>query len=777
MSINNTTLLGLAQPVTGQESGVWGDDVNNGLTELVEIAIAGVNNITQDSDITLAVSNGSNSSSFTSTATNSTVAQYYVLNCSGSRTAARNIIVPTTSKTYVITNATTGGYAITIKKSGGTGVGIVSGETAIVFYNTISGDVAKVSSLNTFGAITATSITNSGLTSGRVVYSTTGGLETDSANFTFNGTTATINTLNLTNALGTSYGGTGVTTSTGTGSVVLNTSPTLVTPVLGTPTSGTLTNCTGLPNSGLVNSTITIGGTSVALGGSTSAITNDITIHGLTVGQGAGSVSTNTAVGASALSSNTSGGYSNAFGQNALRSQTTPNGNNAFGNSALYTNTTGGYNSAFGNSTLYSNSTGSNNSAFGSGALNSNTTDNNSAFGYSSLISNTSGTNNVGIGAYALQSNTTASNNTAVGYQSFYNNTTGTSNVGVGYGTGGALGGSTGAINNITAIGYAALAKTTGDSNTAVGRLASYQNTSGTYNVSVGDSALFSNTTASYNVAVGYQAGYSNTTGTRSTFLGSYAGYWSTVNDNTGIGYSALGGNGGGVTGTNNTALGSQAIQAITSGANNTAVGYQAGASITTPGANVCLGSYAGYQGVGYAITTGGRNICIGYQPTLGSSGADTNEIVITTRGDSVAGKGSTTGYIDAGGGGVYQGNNSSSWSTTSDQRLKKNIVDNNVGLDKIVQIQIKNFEYRLPEEVDPSLKPTDAINIKGVQLGVIAQELQTILPDCVKTESTGVLGLDTGNIMWHMINAIKELKADNDSMRAALKTAGVAGF
>jgi len=40
-------------------------------------------------------------------------------------------------------------------------------------------------------------------------------------------------------------GGTGVTTSTGSGSVVLSTSPTLVTPVLGTPTSGTLTNCTG----------------------------------------------------------------------------------------------------------------------------------------------------------------------------------------------------------------------------------------------------------------------------------------------------------------------------------------------------------------------------------------------------------------------------------------------------------------------------------------------------------------------------------------------------
>jgi len=39
-------------------------------------------------------------------------------------------------------------------------------------------------------------------------------------------------------------GGTGVTTSTGTGNVVLSTSPTLVTPVLGTPSSGTLSSCT-----------------------------------------------------------------------------------------------------------------------------------------------------------------------------------------------------------------------------------------------------------------------------------------------------------------------------------------------------------------------------------------------------------------------------------------------------------------------------------------------------------------------------------------------------
>ena len=48
-------------------------------------------------------------------------------------------------------------------------------------------------------------------------------------------------------ALPVANGGTGVTTSTGSGSTVLSTSPTFITPVLGTPTSVTLTNATGLP--------------------------------------------------------------------------------------------------------------------------------------------------------------------------------------------------------------------------------------------------------------------------------------------------------------------------------------------------------------------------------------------------------------------------------------------------------------------------------------------------------------------------------------------------
>jgi hypothetical protein len=143
MAYTNTTLLGLNQPTTGSEPGVWGDDINLGTTILVELAVAGTNNITSDADVTLTVSNGSSGSSFTSTATNSTVAQYYILNLSGSRAAARSITAPTSSRSFLVTNGTTGGYAITIKKSGGTGVSVAAGETCIVYYNTVTADYAK----------------------------------------------------------------------------------------------------------------------------------------------------------------------------------------------------------------------------------------------------------------------------------------------------------------------------------------------------------------------------------------------------------------------------------------------------------------------------------------------------------------------------------------------------------------------------------------------------------------------------------------------------------
>lgn len=74
--------------------------------------------------------------------------------------------------------------------------------------------------------------------------------------------TATTGAVVLSGTLAVANGGTGTTTSTGSGAVVLATSPALTTPSLGTPTSGTLTNCTGYSTSNLLGTlAATAGGT------------------------------------------------------------------------------------------------------------------------------------------------------------------------------------------------------------------------------------------------------------------------------------------------------------------------------------------------------------------------------------------------------------------------------------------------------------------------------------------------------------------------------------
>ena len=78
---------------------------------------------------------------------------------------------------------------------------------------------------------------------GLMVYQTDG----TSGLYYYNGTAWIYIINSTTNVVSVVNGGTGTTTSTGTGSVVLNTSPTLITPALGTPSSATLTNASGLP--------------------------------------------------------------------------------------------------------------------------------------------------------------------------------------------------------------------------------------------------------------------------------------------------------------------------------------------------------------------------------------------------------------------------------------------------------------------------------------------------------------------------------------------------
>jgi len=598
----------------------------------------------------------------------------------------------TTGDTGTVTNTMLASSAYTAPGTIGSGTPNSGAFTTLSASSTVSGTgfSTYLASPPAIGGTTPstgkfTSITNTGLTATQVIYATTGGLETSSANMTFNGTSLTL--------------------------------------------------------------------------------ANDASISGLTVGKGGGSVSTNTSFGISSIAQAATGGN-----------------NTSVGYEAMFSNTSGSQNTAVGYIALENNTTGSGNAVLGSQAL----------------YQNTTGGSNVAIGQQSLQANTTASNNTAVGYQAAYTNSTGYSITALGNA---ALYSNTTGYQNVAVGAIALYLNTTGINNSAVGYAALYNNTTGSYNTAQGFQALVSNTTASNNTAVGYQAGYSNTTGGSSTFLGYQAGYGNTTGDITAIGsyagvanttgtsntflgqatgnstttgsYNLFAGGGDSgtygagqlnTTGAYNTGLGVGALKSNTTASNNTAVGYQAGYSATGT-SNTFIGYQTG-QGA-TPITSGTYNVHLGFY-TSGSSASVSNEIVISSGSSGGNGKGASTGYINANGGGTYQGNNSTLWSITSDQRLKKNIVDNNDGLDKITQIKVRNFEYRTADEVT-DLPKESVINIQGVQLGAIAQELIEVLPDCVKTESTGVMSVDASNITWHLINAVKELNAKVTALEAKL--------
>jgi trimeric autotransporter adhesin len=136
-----TGQLGLVTPTQGTLSGTWGDTVNNGITEYVNIAIAGTLSFSGDGAVTLANTLGDASASNIGT----TTAQYACIRVTGTSTT-KVITGPSYSKTYLVDNASS--YAITFKASGETGVSIAAGEKAIVFFNSAAAnaDYVKVAS-------------------------------------------------------------------------------------------------------------------------------------------------------------------------------------------------------------------------------------------------------------------------------------------------------------------------------------------------------------------------------------------------------------------------------------------------------------------------------------------------------------------------------------------------------------------------------------------------------------------------------------------------------
>jgi len=228
----NTSLIGLTLPTTGTLSGTWGDTVNNAISQIVDVAVAGTQTISTDANITLTLTTGTAAS----TGLTANSSQYAVLLWTAGGTATRTITVPAQSKTYVVINKTSSTQSIIVQGVTGTGVTVAAGTRAIIAWD-------GTNFVNVGGGLPAGSNT-------QVQFNSAGAFGA-SANLTFDGTTLTANDIidssltaskpvftngskNLvsTGTLGVDQGGTGLTTLTANNVILGNgtSTPTFVAP-------------------------------------------------------------------------------------------------------------------------------------------------------------------------------------------------------------------------------------------------------------------------------------------------------------------------------------------------------------------------------------------------------------------------------------------------------------------------------------------------------------------------------------------------------------------
>jgi len=259
-----TTLLGLVTPTQGTLSGTWGDTVNYGITDYVDIAIAGTLSFANDGAITLANTTGSASGNAFTT----TTAQYMVIRITGTQSIVKIITGPSYSKLYMVDHAGATS-AVTFKAAGQTGVSVAVGEKCFVYYN--GTDYVKVATSTGTGSVT--SVAGTGTVNGISL----SGTVTSSGSLTLGGTLSGVNLASqVTGTLPIANGGTG-TSSTTFANLTTNVTGTLPIANGGTGTSSTTfanltTNVTGtLPVANGGTGAATLTANNVILGNGTSA--------------------------------------------------------------------------------------------------------------------------------------------------------------------------------------------------------------------------------------------------------------------------------------------------------------------------------------------------------------------------------------------------------------------------------------------------------------------------------------------------------------------------
>lgn len=97
------------------------------------------------------------------------------------------------------------------------------------------------------------------------------------------------------------------------------------------------------------------------------------------------------------------------------------------------------------------------------------------------------------------------------------------------------------------------------------------------------------------------------------------------------------------------------------------------------------------------------------------------------------------------------------SWLSASDRRLKEIKGHFNRGIDAIMRLNPVLYNYK---KYNPLNLP-----ITDEYIGFIAQEVEEVIPEAVKTNPEGYLYINNDPIIWAMLNGIKELKNINDQL------------
>ena len=164
MAYTPTTLLSLPVITTGSESGTWGDVTNNGLTQYLDIAVAGALSVT--STTTLANTAG------TSTVTNigSTTAQYRTIIVPATGPSANIVITaPSSNRTYHVVNRNAT-YTVQIRAGANSGVTIGVNQSATVTYDSVAADYVLVGPVGPGVTLSA----NNAFTGANTFYNATG---------------------------------------------------------------------------------------------------------------------------------------------------------------------------------------------------------------------------------------------------------------------------------------------------------------------------------------------------------------------------------------------------------------------------------------------------------------------------------------------------------------------------------------------------------------------------------------------------------------------------